>query len=171
MSAHLCSNADFDYLVSAASIWRMNVRLTGRGLFDNDPNVTDAERSEVLHSAGAVWRNEQFWWTVLKRENIRSLQYRYPVGLDEEEQDWGGTFRRTLDIKVPVLAKAIKHYMYQACEHPGWDDSAARAFCAELEQEALRRIDGFDQAPWGLSESDVHGDSGPITSLFAPRGS
>jgi hypothetical protein len=60
-----------------------------------------------------------------------------------------------------VIAKQIAHYEYQSCEHEGWRDSEARAFCHALGDSLLRSLPGWEQAPWGIDTARAQG---------APRG-
>jgi hypothetical protein len=91
-------------------------------------------------------------WT----ENIASVSHRYPgettdtlpgpigetFAYDTHER-WRGTIR-------PVeLLKAIACYCYQTCEHPGWADSSAKAFCEALRHYAIAALPGYREAPWG----------------------
>lgn len=52
------------------------------------------------------------------------------------------------------VAKALDCYEHQACEHPGWEASPARAFCRTLRKALTQALPGYDGAPWGI-ESDA----------------
>lgn len=57
---------------------------------------------------------------------------------------------------------AIACYRYQSCEHPGWKDSEAFAFCDVLEQACIGALPGYRDAPWCW-------DSGKIAERHAAR--
>jgi hypothetical protein len=62
----------------------------------------------------------------------------------------GNTYR--VGFPIGQVAKALAHYEYQSCEHPGWPESAAQAFCHALRAELLRMVDGYEAAAWGAPE-------------------
>jgi hypothetical protein len=51
-----------------------------------------------------------------------------------------------------VIAKQIANYEYQSCEHDGWQESEAHAFCRALADALLRSLPGWEEAPWGIDE-------------------
>lgn len=55
---------------------------------------------------------------------------------------------------VDVL-KAISCYEYQACEAPGWDASAAKAFCEGLRRAVIPALPGYDNAPWEITTTST----------------
>ena len=55
---------------------------------------------------------------------------------------------------VDVL-KAISCYEYQACEAPGWDRSAARAFCEGLRRAVTPALPGYTDAPWEITTTST----------------
>jgi hypothetical protein len=87
---------------------------------------------------------------MLARENIASLDARYPGDTDS---DAIGTVqpRVLLERFDPIhIIKACHCYAYQACEHPGWDGSRAKQIVASIEAHAVRNLPGYSDAPWGL---------------------
>ncbi len=52
-----------------------------------------------------------------------------------------------------VIAKQIANYEYQSCEHDGWRESEAHAFCRALAAALLRSLPGWEDAPWGIDET------------------
>lgn len=86
---------------------------------------------------------------VLQRENIASLDARYPndPGEGVESFDWDAAFEPHTPL---VIIKACHCYAYQACEHTGWDASRAKAIVERIEAHAVRAQPGYEQAPWGL---------------------
>ena len=55
---------------------------------------------------------------------------------------------------VDVL-KAISCYEYQACEAPGWERSAARAFCEGLRRAVTPALTGYTAAPWEITTTST----------------
>lgn len=53
--------------------------------------------------------------------------------------------------------KAISCLDYQSCEYDEWRQSEAFAFLGALRLEACRRVDGYEDAPWGWEDSDLGG--------------
>jgi hypothetical protein len=77
----------------------------------------------------------------LERENYASVNYRYreqeePRGPYEWPMDAHGTPADVpYRVKLPTVAEAfrlVRCYVYQACEHPTWDESSVRRFCDDL---------------------------------------
>lgn len=89
---------------------------------------------------------------MLWAENYASVNYRYC------EKDMAPEYVHKSDPyrkwdAVAVL-KAIACYEYQACEHPGWKTSEARAFCEELRGNAIHALPGYAEASWEVSASE-----------------
>lgn len=92
-------------------------------------------------------------------ENRRSIEHRYPDTLedwsnapgpidesfvyDEHKPLWHHAFQAI------QVVKACHCYAYQACEHPEWKESEAKAWIAALEAVAVRNLPGYEQAEWG----------------------
>ncbi len=89
---------------------------------------------------------------MLVDENAASVNYRY----DEDDlfiyayQRPRHTTWSTVD-----LLKALHCYEYQACEHAGWRDSQAHAFCRAFEHRLIQALPGYDDGPWAISRLDV----------------
>lgn len=96
---------------------------------------------------------------MLLDECIKSVGYRYQ---DSEVTDLPGRvdasyvipFKHKLAYDTPpvVVFKQIHCYEYQSCEHPEWETSEAHAFCRALESRLIRRLPGYEAAPWGWEE-------------------
>ena len=53
---------------------------------------------------------------------------------------------------TPVIAiKSALCYEYQSNEHPGWESSQAKRITDQIRDSATAALDGFEQAPWGIS--------------------
>lgn len=106
--------------------------------------------------------------TMLWRENLNSIHYRYP-DTKENDADYPGPIGfgaawvdaytwRSEPRSDGELAAAIACYEYQSCEHPGWEDSKAYKVTEGLMQAILERnrvtkwteVPGADDAPWGI---------------------
>lgn len=100
--------------------------------------------------------------SMLWAENVRSVQRRYPDTIDSGEYPGPADFA-TVEILTyrfeclaphlsPVEAlKALACYEYQSCEHDGWADSQARAFCDALRHDLINRLPGYAEAQWSVS--------------------
>lgn len=99
--------------------------------------------------------------TMLVRENLASIHYRYPDTIDAREGTPGpnrrywetdyvwpfGTPRLTA---IQGLA-ALDGYEYQACEHPGWLTSDAHSFCDGLRRLLIGNLPGYrDANTWAI---------------------
>ena len=90
---------------------------------------------------------------MLAEENAKSVNYRYS-GKPSLPVDRFGEFNRKVlkDYSLFVLLKAIDCYEYQACEHEGWKDSEAKAFCSRLRKSLISRSPEYTNAEgWGIS--------------------
>ena len=117
--------------------------------------------------------NAEEWAQLLKDENRRSINARYPDTIEDPEhmpgkigetaEPWVGDIGIVHSIlgtpllkdghPLPPVAilKAINCYEYQACEHDGWKSSLAQAFCQTLTAYTINSLPGYDEAPWGIS--------------------
>lgn len=71
-----------------------------------------------------------------------------------EVPQWSSEYRYPFETRVrkPVeILKAISCLEYQSCEHPGWDESEAKAFCDALREQMINALPGYDDAAWGIS--------------------
>jgi hypothetical protein len=93
-------------------------------------------------------------------ENHRSVNHRY--GEDTESSAYSAPTAEVVLDPVAVV-KAIDCFVYQSCEHPGWDASRAADYCTRLRAAALAGLSlqsgdpadrgypiGYDDAPWGI---------------------
>ena len=126
MSAFVVSDKHLSYIASAGVLYCC----AGYILHDGDVS------GEVIAKA-------------LLRENNRSVNYRYKSheARSENEQP---AFRFVNNIDPVVLLKQIACYEYQACEHPEWRNGDVYKFCKALKGEAIQRLSGYSEAPWGL---------------------
>lgn len=94
----------------------------------------------------------------LLHECVSSVSYRYcePLGNlpgpapnpDPEQYEWTDLGQILTAIEC---CKAIDCYEYQSCEHAGWRDCGARAFCERARGAMIGCLDGYEQAEWEWS--------------------
>lgn len=91
----------------------------------------------------------------LWRENARSVAYRYredEIPAPDAPRAWldprAARFTHREDFTARVV-KAVSCYVYQSCEHPGWDSSRAKAWCDALIMAAAHELPGYEAADWG----------------------
>lgn len=100
----------------------------------------------------------------LALECFKSVSYRYPAE-DGQPLDLPGpiafkdrpvecphtlsAYQRLTPVQV---IKAIHGYIYQACEHPEWEQSEARRLVQQIESCALRVLPGYEEAEWEITE-------------------
>ena len=123
------------------------------------------------HRYEPKWEDAAALANMLWRENKRSVFYRYPdceeggeipgevgenyiVCENEAHKEWAS-------ITAVQVIKAAHSYSYQACEHPEWEDSHARAFIDALIEHYIYKIPGYDDAKWGAPEA-----LGNVQALF-----
>jgi hypothetical protein len=96
---------------------------------------------------------------VLWNENIRSLNHRYPDGI---EPDGGHDMapklpagwlwdRRPYGIRQPTLVESFSLcacYDYQACESADFRSTEAYAVIEAIKEGMIRNLPGYDKAPW-----------------------
>lgn len=116
-------------------------------------------RDETMHDAVAL----------LFRQNLTSIHARYPDTVDNPsnmpgpcsigerlaaDPEWVPEFRRiAAELPPPVVVlKALDCYEYQACEDDGWQASEAKRLCDALRAKMIRRLPGYENAPWEWTE-------------------
>jgi hypothetical protein len=111
----------------------------------------DLDTDGFEHKRGAHDRAVDRVFAMLVRENLASLAARYPGDEPGDPEVYGpkDTARRETLPAVHII-KLCHHYAYQACEHSGWQDSAARKLIGAIESRAVLHLPGYDDAPWGL---------------------
>jgi hypothetical protein len=148
MSAFMCSDRHLGILAAYAVAH----------LLDKVPYAlrTELERDGFECKPGATHRTISRVASMLASENLRSLAHRYPRDhhLDAAAYD-NFDIPRTIEADARMtptlhIIKACHCYAYQACEHPGWQDSAARKLVDAIEAHAVLHLPGYDAAPWGL---------------------
>lgn len=90
---------------------------------------------------------------MLLATNRESVDYRYQES--ELEQVYEHPARKQGAFTPGEIAKALSCYEYQSCEHPGWHESEAHAFCDGLRDWLVRQLPGYEEAPWDWDESNL----------------
>lgn len=155
MSAFIVDPAHIDVMLSTALNGpkgsRGNPRMSWRA-----PYVD--ELLEGFWSGRLIREKADLAGEALLRECVASVSYRYsePLGSlpgpipnpDPEQYEWTDFGRVLTAIEC---CKAIDCYEFQSCEHPGWQDSGARAFCERLRGSMVGCMEGYEEAPFQWS--------------------
>lgn len=107
--------------------------------------------------------DEQRVASVLYAQNVRSVNSRY----SEAEPAHGFKFKDVLGsimhhTQVEII-KACHCYDYQSCQNDDWPQTEAHAIVKAIEDAAIRRLSGYEDAAWGLREPE---DAPQVISLF-----
>ncbi len=89
---------------------------------------------------------------MLLNENHASVNARYNEDEQPEEYRHVPPARK---LTTAEAHKAIHCYEYQSCEHKGWKDSSARAFCELLRHHLITNMAGYDAAPWEIKYARI----------------
>lgn len=107
-----------------------------------DALVTAAIRHRILGCKNPSALGAMLWET-----NHESVSYRYDRKEIAPRYTYEDNYQRPW-----IVLKAIACYEYQACEHPGWDDSEARKLCEQLRARLVAEMPEFATADgWGLT--------------------
>jgi hypothetical protein len=116
-------------------------------------SVIDQPTPQTLTELGAdLWE-----------ENHRSVNDRYDVNARPSEYT---TPIAEVVLDPVAVVKLVDCYVYQSCEHPGWDGSRASGYCRRLRAAAMTGLPwerspghgeepypaGWAYAPWGICE-------------------
>lgn len=171
MSAFMVGKEHIDALVTAA----LAIGQEGPLRWFAHP-LTD-EESALAHQVGAPWgaegpeiaRRLSRYATaeeadrigqMVTRENRLSVNHRYNESEVEDIYAYDGP-AQVRSVDPVVILKAIDCYEYQSCEHPGWEASEAFAFCQALRRRMIRRLPGYDDAPWEIGSREQYVKRGP----------
>jgi len=148
MSAYLVDRGHIRFLVEAALMLRPESR--------EDSGLRSYYHGQERHEVNEL--NADALGLMLWQECDKSVRYRYPRDNDDslpgpigDGPRLGYVHRHGYGMNINPLhvLSAIRCYEYQSCEHPGWQDSQARAFCRALQGLAISCLPGYDDAPWG----------------------
>lgn len=136
MSAYIVDNAHINAILNAIAPYHPG------------DSATYQWQGRLYHMAGDTQRLGQ----VLTDENYRSVNYRY------QEQTEARRFQHVMLNRSfsPIEIVSLCHgYIYQACEHPEWQESEARAIVRALRERSIRRVEGYADAPWTISDKET----------------
>ena len=85
---------------------------------------------------------------LLTDANVESVSYRYREA--NEPLPFTPAYRPV--ISAVQCIKACDCLAYQSCEHPGWDGSDAEAAIQAIKHEACKRLSGYDDASWEITD-------------------
>lgn len=166
MSAFVCSPDTLRLLVRGAQRYGGHGPGSGLAWYTRPPTDPDwnfdTDARELGHGYGPrAGVDPQDALVMLWRENVRSVQHRYPdtienpdrlpgyIGDDEPCPDlpplWrdGGPQFSHVDV-----LKACDCYSYQACETDDWPDTEAAQFITALRLATISKLPGYDASPW-----------------------
>lgn len=161
MSAWIVSKTHIDLLIEAGLTF---VHPGSQLTWSKAADPADWDPRKLDHqSANAVGR-------MLWGECVKSVKFRYP-GEDVDTLPGPGDMTKSSvsryrfanvpgSIDPVVVLAEINCYEYQSCEHPGWKTSEAKRFLDALTGACVRRLPGYDKAPWGFDDRDyflIHG--------------
>ena len=142
MSAWIVSADHIDYLLTAAV--HLGQMKNGSWIFYDHDRGLQLTPFAQFDTIGAE----------LIAENVASVGYRYhetdlyqmPGPIDKERLMVYQYKRVQVSMTLGAIAQAVACYEYQSCEHPGWNDSKAKALCDRMNSAILRNIPGWDDA-------------------------
>jgi hypothetical protein len=149
MSAFMCENDHISHLAFAAvrRDRHGSIALGGKAVAGLGGSLMPGEYWDHLSDADRA----RYVFRVLAAANVESLQARY----GERSEDMLGdvVFVPSVGAKPPPAAvqviKSVHCYEYQACEFDGYENSLARQICKDIVAASIRRLPGYDDAPWG----------------------
>lgn len=121
----------------------------------------------AMSSTSIDWERAAQLGEILWAENRASIEFRYPDCVNNPDNlpgpiDEDFVYASHEPTRVPMepvqILKACDCYEYQACEHPGWASSEAKAFIDALRKRTWQALPGYDEAEWGApapAESEV----------------
>ena len=148
MSAWIVTRAHIDVLVLASVQFAVP--------FDTADTASPRPVQPTPHQLAAA--GSELW-----AENHRSVNHRY-----DEHAEPPAYPPPTAEVLLDPVAvvKAIDCYVYQSCEHPGWNGSRADRFCQRLRAAAMTGLpvaavgsdtgrpypEGWQRPPWGIDD-------------------
>ena len=160
MSAYVVHEDTIRYLVAAAQAWK--VYLLAPSGYDWDGDQTGAAVGAFrlpVDAATAVMleprQHAEAIGAALYAANVDSVNYRYrgddPLHIGER---WIPGLPELDRVEPITVLKSIACLRYQSCERPGYEQSFAADILRRLQSEAIRRLPGYDAAPWGWTRAD-----------------
>lgn len=171
MSAHVVAKIHIDVLVRAAldapksespietfKWWRVDEEgeYAGWRVLDRYAEQRPGTEHEEFYTPSQLGQ-------ILVSENVASVCARYPN--DDPDGDLPGPNDAYYiapyvysdpgrSFSPGEVFSAIDYLDYQSCEHDGWRRSEAFAFLEQLREAYCRKVDGYEDAPWGFDRLD-----------------
>lgn len=111
-----------------------------------------------LHACGVTDDTATEIGRRLLGENVRSVVHRYRLApLDPERSGYEQAaglyvFRYRSDVSLVTAAQLADSLEYQSCETDDYRSTQAAEFVSGLRSALLRRLPGYDAAPWCLDD-------------------
>ncbi len=149
MSAFLVDNDTIDLLVSAIKLYRLKEDGYLRPDTGNEPDHLPGVRPEhyTYDDLGKV----------LLYQNHRSLGARYgdPVEVPTYH------LRLVVSLRPVDIIKSCQCLQYQACETDDYGQTYTKQLLDSLVDAAIRRLPGYEEAPWGWRRPGGGGNDMP----------
>ncbi len=167
MSCYVVGFDHIDALVTAAASVCHGRHDSGLTWYHTADGTEEMERHELSYSDRVMGTAVG---QMLLTENVESVCYRYSdcepggdlPGTIGETNAEDYTYRPVNSYDLPpetqsvVILKAVRCYIYQACEHPGWSTSEAKSFCEALTVKMINQLPGYDEAKaWEFSRQSA----------------
>lgn len=137
MSAFLCTNTH----ITALAVFATNpTKFRQYPLWK--PDLTALERYPNK-------RDSEILGELLLKENLKSINYRYPDHSFIEGFKLCHVADNTQYTPVQMI-KLAQCYDYQSCEHPEYKGCIAQRLMDSIISDCIRMLPGYDEAPWGL---------------------
>jgi len=142
-----------------------------RGSFNGDA-VADEEVATLIGENKPA-KAADTAYRVLLLENQRSLAARYPEDDDYRAAGSAYAYRRLPIVQFWISTQAtgqlvglLRGYIYQSCEHDGWETSTARKLCDQIERWLLGDLEGRDCGPNGSNWASWEAPEDPRQVAF-----
>ena len=147
MSAYVCSNAHIKALAIFAVRKSHGSMLVDPCYVDGAKDL-DGKYEEVIATRYAA---------ILLAENVRSVRARYADDIgDYEEIEISKSEVLMPKAFTPVtILKLCNCLAYQSCETEDWETTNAYKLLQQIKDAAIRLLPGYEQAPWGLHDTET----------------
>ncbi|HJY45281.1 MAG TPA: hypothetical protein VJ301_11715 [Propionibacteriaceae bacterium] len=147
--------------MSAFVVDRVHIDLLVRTALEGPSFQPANERWNLREYIDRPWPDEL--GQLLIAENVASVRHRYPNDPDHNlpgpiDAYWQDPYTYTAPpfrLTIAEAFKALACYEYQACKHPGWEDSRAYKICREFRSALIDALPGYREAPWEWTVADV----------------
>lgn len=149
MSAYVCSAAHFKALaIFAVSGRRQDMNV--------DPRYVDGAE-DVYGKPEHVIATR--YAAILLAENVRSVRFRYADDIGDYEEIQISKSEVLMPRAIPPVAilKLCSCLAYQSCESDDWEKTKSYALLQQIKDAAIRKLPGYDEAPWGLHNLETNG--------------